>query len=93
MENTSRDATMKVFIPSLRYYLLAMHWKWIQLYISTELGANHDWFIAEYNPESEKHKLLRSGRDHHSDDGSETTDKLKEGIVDEECQGSDFEIS
>lgn len=56
----SRTATTEIYVPSLKRRLLAVSWKWFKEYISAELGAIHDCYIAEFDDTTKQLNLLGS---------------------------------
>lgn len=44
-----QNATIEIYVPSLKRRLFAVFWYWFREFMSTELGATHDWSIAEYD--------------------------------------------
>lgn len=49
ISETVRNATLEIYVPSLKWQLVAGSWKWFCQRISTELGAVHDSYIAKYD--------------------------------------------
>lgn len=56
----SREATVEVFVPSVNRRFIAVSWNWFREFITVELGAVHDCYIAEYDSAVNDVRLLGS---------------------------------